>query len=108
VIESYPGGAQDVLGIPRKLAGAERLRRSLVRRGFRGDIGKTDLTHDELDAITCAWVGRLDLEGASEALGDAAEGQIVMPRDPRYPLPPRSLVSGVARAAVQSSAVSRP
>lgn len=80
VIEAYPGGAQDVLGIPRKGAGVERLRTALVRFGFRGDVERATTTHDELDAIVCAYTGREHLAGRSAVLGDPAEGQLVLPR----------------------------
>lgn len=82
VIESYPGGAQDVLGVPRKGRGTEVLRRALAQRGFRGDVERRAITHDELDAITCAWVGRMFLQGRALAIGDRQEGEIVLPRPP--------------------------
>ncbi len=79
VIESYPGGAQDVLGWPRKQAGVEDLRRALLRHGLTGDVERVDLTHDELDAATAAVVGRMYLLGDAEALGDPQEGTLVLP-----------------------------
>ena len=79
VIECYPGGAQDVWGIPRKQAGLERLRRALRRFGVTGDIGKREITHDELDAITAALVGMAFLRGEAEVLGDPMEGELVLP-----------------------------
>ena len=66
VIESYPGAAQDILGIPRKNKGKEILAEGLARYGIRGNL---DVSHDELDAITSAIVGQLYLEGKYEALG---------------------------------------
>lgn len=80
VIESYPGGAQDVLGIPRKGAGLEPLRLGLKGLGVTGAIDRADVTHDELDAVTSALVGRWVLEGRAEALGDPAEGLLYLPR----------------------------
>lgn len=80
VIEAYPGGAQDVLGLPRKGDGEERLRRALVRFGFSGDVRRRGLTHDELDAITCAYTGREHLAGRSLVLGTAEEAELVLPR----------------------------
>ena len=79
VVESYPGGAQDVLGIARKQAGVERLRRALVRAGLSGDLRHRGLSHDELDAATSAWVGRMILDGQAEALGDPEEGLLYLP-----------------------------
>jgi len=83
VIEAYPGGAQDVLGLPRKGQGEERLRRALVRFGFRGAVERPGLTHDELDAITCAYTGREHLAGRSQVLGTPEEAELVLPRPPR-------------------------
>ena len=37
VIESYPGAAQDILGIPRKKASLEELKQGLFRAGITGD-----------------------------------------------------------------------
>jgi len=66
VIESYPGAAQDILGIPRKNKGVQVLARGLAAYGIKGDLS---VSHDELDAITSAIVGQLYLEGKYEALG---------------------------------------
>jgi len=79
-IEAYPGGAQDLLGLPRKGEGAPRLQRALVRFGFRGDVADRTLTHDELDAIACAYTGREHLAGRSIVLGDPREAELVLPR----------------------------
>lgn len=78
VVEAYPGGAQDIWGIPRKQKGVELLRYNLKRMGITGIQKKS--THHELDAVTCAWVGKLYLEGNFVLLGDPEEGQIVMPQ----------------------------
>jgi uncharacterized protein len=78
-IESYPGAAQDLLGIPRKQGGSERLRRGLLRTGLRGDLERTDLTHDELDGVTCALVGRAYLRGDFFAIGRPDEGLLILP-----------------------------
>jgi len=83
VIEAYPGGAQDVLGLPRKGDGEERLRRALVRFGFRGDVTRRGLTHDELDAIACAYTAREHLAGRSLVLGTPDEAELILPRPRR-------------------------
>lgn len=75
-IEVYPGGAQDILRIPRKQKGLDKLRRGLKKLGIKG-LTK-DMTNHELDAVTCAYVGKLFLEGKSETLG--TENGIVMPK----------------------------
>jgi len=82
VIESYPGGAQDVLGFPRKQYGEEALRRALIRFGVTGDIRRTDLSHDELDSVCCAIVGLQFLRGEAVALGDPTEALLYLPSVP--------------------------
>lgn len=78
-IECYPGAAQDLWGIPRKQEGVERLRRGLLRMGLTGDIARSDLTHDELDGVTCALVGRAFLRGDFVAIGRPDEGLMILP-----------------------------
>lgn len=80
VVESYPGAAQDLLHIPRKTHGVELLRKGLIEYGVRGDISKRNLTHDELDAVTCALVGILYLQGKHLPIGDPAEIVMVLPK----------------------------
>lgn len=76
VLEVFPGGAQDILGLPRKHHNLDGLREGLRRLGLRGI--PDDATHDELDAITAAYVGWLFLNGKAEVLGAEGDG-IVMP-----------------------------
>src|SRR5512139_1233661 len=77
-IEVYPGGAQDVLGIPRKQQGLDKLRAGLGSLGLKGL--RSDMSDHELDAVTCAYVGMLFLEGKSVTYG-APEHGIIMPVD---------------------------
>jgi len=77
VIEVYPGGAQDVLGIPRKQQGLERLRAGLKKQGIKGLHDR--MSEHELDAVTCALVGKLFLEGKAVTYGTRDQA-IVMPR----------------------------
>ena len=79
VIEVYPGGAQDVLNIPRKKKGLDDLRLGLQKLGIKGL--NDDMSDHELDAVTCALVGKLFLDGESISYGDPAEGTIEMPKD---------------------------
>ena len=79
VIESYPGSIQDMLGMPRKQAGIENLRDALVRYGVKGDVRTKMITHDELDAITSAIVGKMFLDGSYLAIGDPEEGLMILP-----------------------------
>jgi predicted nuclease with RNAse H fold len=78
-LEAYPGGAQDVLGIPRKQKGHERLRAGLENLGIKGlSSGMSD---HELDAVTCAYVGKLFLE--KEAIIYGSPEGIIMPKGER-------------------------
>jgi hypothetical protein len=79
VIEAYPGGAQVIWGIPRQ-DDPGGLRRALKRLGIRGDISRKSISPHELDAITCALVGRLYLENEYLATGEPDEGQIIFPK----------------------------
>lgn len=81
VIEVYPGGAQDVLGVPRKQRGLEGLRAGLEKLGIRGL--NDQMSDHELDAVTCAIVGKLWLEGKSVTYG-TSEQAIVMPKGQPY------------------------
>jgi predicted nuclease with RNAse H fold len=77
VIEVYPGGAQDVLKIPRKQQGVDRLRAGLEHLGVKGL--REGMSDHELDAVTCALVGRLFLQGKSVTYG-TLEQAIIMPK----------------------------
>lgn len=83
VIESYPGGAQDVLGIPRKRKSLEELKRGLHRVGLSGPFLDARVSHDEVDAITSALVGLCYLADDCVALGNVEEGYLILPRTPR-------------------------
>jgi len=76
VIEVYPGGAQDILGIPRKQQGLRRLKAGLENQGIKGLNNK--MNDHELDAVTCALVGKLFLEGKTITYGTGKQ-TIVMP-----------------------------
>jgi predicted nuclease with RNAse H fold len=79
VLEGYPGGAQDLLGLPRKSSGTEALQQALRRQGLGGALEQRQLTHDELDAVTIGWVGGLFLRGRGQLIGDPSEGEILLP-----------------------------
>lgn len=79
VIESYPGGAQDMLAMPRKGTGVEELAEGLLGFGIKGEFEKIPISHDELDAITSAIVGMCYLAGKYEALGPSDENDLIMP-----------------------------
>jgi predicted nuclease with RNAse H fold/dephospho-CoA kinase len=79
VIESYPGAAQDIMGIPRKGAGVEFLKQGLEDFGIRGAFQDHPVSHDELDAITSAIVGAFFLSGHVEALRGLSEDALIIP-----------------------------
>ncbi len=79
VIESYPGAAQDILGIPRKRVDLEQLETDLKNLGTKLHSESNTITHDELDALTSALVGFLYLAGSYEALGNIDEGYLIIP-----------------------------
>jgi predicted nuclease with RNAse H fold len=78
VVEIYPGGAQDIWGIPRVKRDIQGLRKGLLRLGIRGL--DEDCSDHELDAATAALVGRLYLQGKAEIYGNFSSGAIIMPR----------------------------
>lgn len=79
VLETYPGMIQDVLGIPRKGAGVDGLRRGLKRHGILGIPRGRRVSHDELDAVTCALAAHLYLEGRTEVMGSGLPVPLVLP-----------------------------
>jgi uncharacterized protein YprB with RNaseH-like and TPR domain/predicted nuclease with RNAse H fold len=83
VIESYPGAAQDLLGIPRKGASLEELKQGLHRAGINGEFVMSKVTHDEVDAVTSALVGLFFLADDYIALGTPQEDYLIVPRSPR-------------------------
>jgi uncharacterized protein YprB with RNaseH-like and TPR domain/predicted nuclease with RNAse H fold len=80
VIESYPGAAQDILGIPRKGASLDELKAGLHRAGIEGAFVTERVKHDEVDAITSALVGLFYLADEYIALGNASEDYLIVPR----------------------------
>lgn len=78
-IESFPGAIQDLLGIPRKQAGVNKLADALVRHGLKFDRPTSGLNGDELDAATSALVGLMYVNGESRAIGDPKEGLMILP-----------------------------
>jgi predicted nuclease with RNAse H fold len=83
VIESYPGAAQDLLGIPRKGSSLEELKWGLARAGIEGEYLHSKVTHDEVDAITSALVGLFYMADEYIGLGNAAEDYLIVPKSLR-------------------------
>ncbi len=77
VIESYPGGVQDVLNIPRK-KNMKGLIDGLKKLGIKGC--SDDMNDHEADAATIAYLGMLFLEGSAVPLGDPDEGLLYLPK----------------------------
>jgi predicted nuclease with RNAse H fold len=77
VIETYPGAAQDILKIPRKQKGIEKLKKGLMKLGIKGI--ENSISHDELDAVTCALVGKLYLDKNYLPIGDPKEVLMILP-----------------------------
>lgn len=80
IIETYPGGAQDIWRLPRARRDLAGLRRGLQALGLQGLTPET--TADELDAATAALVGYYFLLGKVKVLGNEKEGTIVLPAWP--------------------------
>ena len=78
VVEMYPGGAQDIWGIPRARRDLEGLRKGLQRLDIKGL--KKDISDHELDAATGALVGLLFLQDKAEVYGNFTDGAILMPK----------------------------
>jgi predicted nuclease with RNAse H fold len=78
VFETYPGAAQDIWGIPRQ-KNPEGLKKGLKRLGIKGAWLDSNVTKDELDALTCALVAREELRGNTIAIGDPEEGVMILP-----------------------------
>lgn len=79
VIESYPGVVQDIIGLPRKQASLDLLKKGLGIFGLKGEFLKKEVSHDEIDAITAAIVGIFFLSGDYEAIGDLRENLMIIP-----------------------------
>lgn len=75
VIEVYPGGAYDILKIPRKPK--EKLFKGLKKLKIKV---RQAMTKDELDAATCAFVGLLYMKKHFVALGNPKEGLLILPK----------------------------
>ena len=77
-LEMYPGGAQDIWGIPRARRDLEGLRKGLQCLGIKGL--KRDISNHELDAATGALVGLHFLQDKAEVYGNFTDGAILMPK----------------------------
>ena len=80
VIETYPGAAQDIWGIPRQ-RDVVGLRRGLSRFRLQG-LRRSEPSPHVLDAVTCALVGQLYLRGATSSIGSEDEALMILPALP--------------------------
>jgi predicted nuclease with RNAse H fold/dephospho-CoA kinase len=106
VIESYPGAAQDILSIPRKQQGLDLLREGLSRLGLSGPGLKTR-SHDEMDAITSAIVGRYFEAGQFEAMGIPSEAQLIVPKVPPIAFDNAPIICLAGKTGAGKSVVAR-
>jgi len=106
VIESYPGAAQDILSIPRKQQGLDLLREGLSRLGLSGPGLKTR-SHDEMDAITSAIVGRYFEAGQFEPMGIPSEAQLIVPKVPPIAFDVAPIICLAGKTGAGKSVVAR-
>lgn len=104
VIESYPGAAQDIMGIARKGAGKDFLKEGLADFGIYGNFLTCPVRHDELDAITSAVVGSFFLAGKHEALAGPSEDALIIPDLKAVPSPIVVGISGRISAGKTTAA----
>lgn len=79
VIESYPGAAQDILGLPRKRINLKELEIDLMNMGIKPHSKNKIISHDEIDALTSSLVGYFYLTGDYEGIGNSYEGFLIIP-----------------------------
>lgn len=77
VIETYPGAAQDIWGIPRQ-RDVPGLRRGLAHFHLQG-LDRMERSPHVLDAVTCALVGKLYLDGDAWSIGSPDEALMILP-----------------------------
>jgi histidinol phosphatase-like PHP family hydrolase/predicted nuclease with RNAse H fold/dephospho-CoA kinase len=106
VIESYPGAAQDILCIPRKQRGLSLLKDGLRRIGLTG-AGLESTSHDEIDAITAAVVGRYYEAGQFERLGVPRESELLVPKVPPVIFRSSPIVRLAGRTGAGKSVIAR-
>jgi hypothetical protein len=66
------------LKIPRKQKGLDKLRKGLRRMGIK--MISREINGDELDAITCALVGKMYCDGKYLTIGDPKEVLMILPK----------------------------
>ncbi|MDO9324696.1 MAG: hypothetical protein Q7T80_07025 [Methanoregula sp.] len=69
VIESYPGGTQDILEFPRKKTNLRQLEIDLMAMGIVPYSDREPVIHDQIDALTSALVGYFFWPGCTRRSG---------------------------------------
>lgn len=77
-IEVHPTSTRKALSMP--LKEWERIQIALQTLGIEGDIKTRPLTSHEIDAVTAALTAYLHMQNLTEAIGDAEEGFIIVPK----------------------------
>ncbi|MEM0441282.1 MAG: DUF429 domain-containing protein [Candidatus Caldarchaeum sp.] len=77
VFETYPGGIQDILGLPRKHQNLKQLVNGLRKLGIKGL--SRNISGDEADAVTCAYAVYLWKRGRAKEIGVFDEGIMILP-----------------------------
>jgi histidinol phosphatase-like PHP family hydrolase/predicted nuclease with RNAse H fold/dephospho-CoA kinase len=106
VLESYPGAAQDILCIPRKQKSLALLRNGLSELGLTGPGLRTH-SHDEMDAITSAVVGRYFEAGEFEPMGILTEAQLIVPKVRPLTFDPLPVICLAGRTGAGKSTTAR-
>lgn len=78
VYETFPGGVQDLLGLPRKHHSLKGLVKGLRKLGVKNLPPK--ISADEADAVTCAYAVYLWWRGLCEEVGVPDEGVMILPK----------------------------
>lgn len=77
-IEVHPTSTRKALSMPSK--DWKKIQATLKDIGLEGDLKVRTLTPHEIDAITSALTAYLHLQNQTEAIGDAEEGYIIIPK----------------------------
>lgn len=77
VIEVFSTATAKILGYYSQ--NMTEMQKKLLKMGLKGDVEKRMLTKDEIDAISAAITAYFHLQRLTKKVGDAREGQIVIP-----------------------------
>lgn len=77
-IEVHPTSTRKALNMPSK--DWEKIQTILETIGLKGDLKVRALKSHEIDAVTAAFTAYLHMKSQAEAIGDAEEGYIIIPK----------------------------